>query len=163
MSWIERVRRNIFPVSQEKKVLTKALNEWVYYGEMFDLENIDESCELCDHPNIRYQFVIVNTLNGNILLIGSECINRFNIGVIDKNGKILNDNEARRKVSQDKYKLIANAKTKSVINSLIMLSKQDQDFGEEKLKSFIDYFKERKAFTPEQLAGGFKNIKFSII
>ena len=53
---------------------------------MFDVEIADEICHLCDHSNIRYQFEIVNKQNGNLLLIGSECIKKFNIEVVNDEG-----------------------------------------------------------------------------
>ncbi len=139
----------IFPVSNEKHDVRRTLNEWEYQGNMYDIEIADEDCEICDHQNIRYQFEIVNIYNDNILLIGSECINRFKIGVINESGERLPFDDAKRKVNKDRNKLITEAKEKSVINSLIKLSVVDEDF---KIEEFIKYYKERKAFTPNQLS-----------
>lgn len=119
MDWLTRIKNNIFPLSYERKDIRKALKEWEYYGEMYDTEDTSEDCQLCDHPNIRYQFEITNIINGNILLIGSECILRFGIGVVDDEGKILNSEDAKRKVRSDRKRLVEEAKAKSVINSLI--------------------------------------------
>ena len=148
MGWIDRVQKNVFPLSEEQDDIKKALSEWKYSGDMYDLEYAEEDCELCDHPGIRYQFEIVNTLNGNSLLIGSECINRFNIGVIDEHGNILMGEAAKKKVSRDRSRLINDAKFKSVINTLVTLKLKEQNFD---IDSFIDYYKDRKAFTPKQL------------
>lgn len=149
MNWIERVKENVLPVSNEKYNIRKALDEWVYEGNMYDVEVADEICELCDHPNIRYQFEIVNQLNNNALLIGSECIIRFKISVIDKSGKKLSFDEAKKKVTKDKSRLVTEAKEKSVLNTLVVLAGIDHNFN---ILNFIEYFKERKAFTPNQLA-----------
>jgi hypothetical protein len=149
MNWIERVKKNILPVSNEKYNIRKALDEWVYEGNMYDVEIADEICELCDQPNIRYQFEIVNRLNNNALLIGSECIMRFKISVIDKSGRKLSFDEAKKKVTKDKSRLVTEAKEKSVLNTLVFLAGKDHDFN---IENFIEYFKERKAFTPNQLA-----------
>lgn len=149
MNWIERVKENVLPVSNEKYNIRKALDEWVYEGIMYDVEVADETCELCDHPNIRYQFEIVNRLNNNSLLIGSECIMRFNISVIDKSGKKLSFEDAKKKVTKDRGRLVTEAKEKSVLNTLIALAAIDDEFN---IENFIEYFKERKAFTPSQLA-----------
>jgi len=146
--WFERVKNNILPLSLEKSDVKKALKEWLYQGNMYDVEIAEEICELCDHPNIRYQFEIINILNGNTLLIGSECINRFSIGVQDSNGNLLSADAAKRKVSKDRFKLITDAKVRSVINSLVSLSMIDTEF---KIDSFIKYFKENGAFSPNQL------------
>ncbi|TXL61101.1 hypothetical protein FHP05_13530 [Cerasibacillus terrae] len=149
MSWMERIKKNVFPVSDEKYNIRKALDEWVYVGNMFDVEVPDETCELCDQQNIRYQFEIVNNQNSNSLLIGSECINRFNISVIDDSGSTLSTEDARKKVSKDRSRLVTKAKEKSVLNTLVTLATKDQEFN---IESFIEYFKERRAFTPNQLA-----------
>lgn len=149
MSWMERVKKNIFPVSKEKVNIRKALDEWTYEGNMFDVEVADETCELCDQPHIRYQFEIVNSQNDNSLFIGSECITRFKISVIDEAGKKLSYEDAKKKVSKDRSKLVTEAKEKSVLNTLVKLSSIDNEFN---IEDFIKYFKERKAFTPKQLA-----------
>lgn len=149
MNWIERVKKNILPASNEKYDIRKALDEWTYEGNMFDVEIADEICDLCDQPNIRYQFEIVNNQNGNLLLIGSECITRFKISVIDESGNKLSFKAAKKKVSRDRSRLVTEAKEKSVLNALVELASIDDEFN---IEDFIKYFKERKAFTPKQLA-----------
>lgn len=146
--WLERVKANIFPVSFEKKNVRKALNEWVYQGNVYDVEVAEEMCELCDQPHIRFQFEILNIINGNTLQIGSECIKRFNIGVVDRRGNVLSPDAAKRKVNKDRNKLITDAKVKSVIASLVDLARDDDDFD---IHNFIRYFKDNGAFTPKQL------------
>jgi hypothetical protein len=113
------------------------------------LKSLKKRCEICDHPHIRYQFEIINTLNANSLQIGSECINRFQIGVVDPKGNKLSTEAAKKKVNKDKNKLVTEAKVKSVISSLVSLSGADSDFN---IESFIKFFKENGAFTPNQLA-----------
>lgn len=149
MNWIERVKKNVLPVSNEKYNTRIALDEWVYEGNMYDVEVADETCELCDHLNIRYQFEIVNRLNNNTLLIGSECIMRFNISVVDGFGRKLSFVDAKKKVTKDRGRLVTEAKERSVLNTLVALASEDDEFN---IGSFIEYFKERKAFTPNQLA-----------
>jgi len=77
MSWASRSAENILPYSNEKRDLALALKEWLYTDDMLDLEAPIEDCQLCDHPDIRYQFSIQNKFNGHELLVGSECINSF--------------------------------------------------------------------------------------
>ncbi|HDR6635703.1 TPA: hypothetical protein QCV53_003996 [Bacillus cereus] len=149
MNWIENAKKNIFPLSNEKYNLKKALGEWVYEGNMFDVEIADEICHLCDHSNIRYQFEIVNKQNGNLLLIGSECIKKFNIVVVNDEGTKLSSEDAEKKVNKDRNKLVTEAKEKSVLNTLVKLASVDNEFI---IENFIEYFKERKAFTPKQLS-----------
>ena len=73
-SWVQRVRQNLLPLSLEKQDLTLALKEWYYAGTAYDLEAATEDCELCDHPNIRFQFEIYNQFTEQVLMVGSECI-----------------------------------------------------------------------------------------
>lgn len=147
--WLERVKRNLFPLSENQQDIHAALKEWAYFGDMNDLGEPLDDCELCDHPDIRYQFEIVNRINSNILLIGSECITRFGgIGVVDTDGSVLEGDDAQRKVRSDKRKLIVDAQTKGVLNALIELKSKDADF---EIQSFIEYYQENGAFTPNQL------------
>lgn len=148
MNWVNRSSINILPLSKERQNLAVALQEWLYTGEMYDLELPEENCQLCGHPNIRYQFNIRNVLNDNELLVGSECINKFEINAVE-NGIILDTVESRRKVNRDKRHLVNEASKKCLINSLVALLKKDDDF---EIETFIDYVQERGAFTPLQLS-----------
>lgn len=149
MEWLERVKKNIFPLSREQQNIKVALAEWQYQGEMFDLEEAYETCQLCGHENIRYQFEIANKATGNTLLIGSECITKFGgVRVLDEHGNALPILQAKKKVSRDKRKIIADTQTRSVFNSLIELGRLDTDFN---IASFEKDYKERGAFTPKQL------------
>jgi len=149
MSWATRAAENLLPLSKENDNLKVALKEWLYTGEMHDLEEAEEFCELCNHPNIRYQFLIENSYSLNALWIGSECINKFQILAIDQSGQVLNESQTKEKVAKDRRKLITDAKEKSMINSLIALSVADDEF---KIESFIEYYKKRGSFTPKQLS-----------
>lgn len=157
MNWFTNVSNNIFPLSIEKTELKTAMSEWEYRGNTYDLETPDENCELCDHPDIRFQFEIVNKHNSNKLLVGSECIKKFEgIAVLDENGNILSTDEANQKVDRDRRKLVTDARIKSLLNSLIELSRQDEDFN---IESFIKDYQERGAFTPRQLSTLFWRLK----
>ena len=89
MSWASRAAANLLPLSRERRDLAQALKEWRYAGNYHDLETPSADCELCDHPNIRYQFEIQNLFTDEALLIGSECINRFGIAATDEEGRTL--------------------------------------------------------------------------
>lgn len=149
MSWVSRSSENLLPRSQEKEDFQKALKEWVYTGDMYDLGTPTEDCELCEHPNIRYQFKIINQLTTNELLVGSECINKFEIAAIDQRGRILSTEESKKKVERDRQYLVTEAKKKKVINVLVSLSAKEQGFD---INSFISYVQDRGSFTPNQLS-----------
>ncbi|MFH1465629.1 MAG: hypothetical protein ABIO70_14680 [Pseudomonadota bacterium] len=149
MSWDTRAAANLLPLGVERTRLATALREWVYEGNVEDLEAPVESCEICEHPGIRYQFEIVNRHNGNALQIGSECIKRFSIEVLDARGGVLVGRAAHRKVDADRRTLEQQARTRSVLNSLVELAAADDKF---ELDNFIAYYARRGAFTPAQMA-----------
>ena len=149
MSWAQRAARNILPLSREKSDLTAALREWHYEGGFHDLEAPDADCELCDHPDIRYQFEIRNRFTDSRLQIGSECINRFGISATGDDGEDLDAVRTRRKVSRDRRTLVDEARKRRVINALVALSQADPEFA---ILSFINYLQDRGAFTPKHFA-----------
>lgn len=149
MSWLDRVATNLLPVSDEQENVIEALKEWYYTGDCYDLEEPAADCELCDHPNIRYQFVIRNDGTGHELLVGSECITRFGLTAIDESGRKLNAEQAGQKVRKDRNKLITDARKRRVIAVLVKLGSLDAAFD---FDSLIDYLQERGAFTPSQLS-----------
>lgn len=148
MSWVARVMDSILPLSVEQKQIRLALEEWFYTGDTYDLGQPQEDCEICGHSGIRYQFTIQNRNNSNELLIGSECITRFDISAIGENGEILDQEGTAKKVRKDRNKLITEASKKRVVNTLVQLSSLEEKF---KINSFIEYFDDRGAFTPNQL------------
>jgi len=101
MTWARRSSENLLPLSEEEESLKNALREWIYSGETYDLQEPRETCELCDHPDLRYQFKIINKLNLNELLVGSECINKFGILAVDDDGIVLDQAQSRRRIQQD--------------------------------------------------------------
>ncbi len=146
-SWIENAKRNILPLSKSRS-LKEALTEWIYTGNVFDLEQATEVCQLCDHPNIRYQFEIYNEGTSNELLVGSECIKRFGLKAISDTGILLNREESKKLVDKDRREIEKQAKLKRVINSLLLLSEKETSVD---FETFIGYLNEHGAFTPNQL------------
>jgi len=144
MSWAKRSATNIFPLSENKNDLKMALNEWLYEGDMYDLEEPIETCELCCYQDIRYQFKIINKNNSNEMLVGSECINKFQISATDNEGNILDTEESARKVNRDRRYLIEEARKKRLIITLVKLQQKDKDFD---IESFVTYEQDREAFT----------------
>jgi hypothetical protein len=149
MSWATRSAANLLPLSVERTQLAPALREWLYTGDMYDLGAPVEACELCEHPEIRYQFKIINRHNGNEMLVGSECINKFSISATDELGNVLNRDDSRRRVNRDRRFLVNEARKRRLINTLVALSSLEESFD---ISSFIGYVQDRNAFTPKQLA-----------
>ncbi|AOU96633.1 hypothetical protein BI364_00100 [Acidihalobacter yilgarnensis] len=149
MSWAQNSAANLLPLSIEQSRLAVALKEWLYTGDMYDLEEPVETCELCEHPDIRYQFKIINRHNGNEMLVGSECINKFGISATDELGNVLDREGSRRRVNRDRRFLVNEARKRRMINTLVALSAVEEEFD---INSFISYVLDRDAFTPNQLA-----------
>jgi len=147
--WLERVKKSVFPLSVEKGDIRKALHEWFYTGDCYDLEFGRDDCELCGHPDIRYQFQIKNRHTQNGLLIGSECITRFDIPAVDERGSNLSSGQTAQIVAKDRRKLINGAKERRMMLALIELKKRETDFD---IEDFINYYAERGAFTPKQIS-----------
>ena len=79
-NWLNKVKNEILPLSEEKENISIALKEWQCTGEVIDCKEEEQSfddCDLCSHPNIRYRFTIRNKFNNNELEVGSSCINKF--------------------------------------------------------------------------------------
>lgn len=147
--WLDRVKKSVFPLSVEKQDIRKALQEWFYTGDCYDLEFGRDDCELCGHLEIRYQFQIKNRHTQNGLLIGSECITRFDIPAMDANGATLSSKQTAQIVAKDRRKLISGAKERRMMLTLIELKKRERDFD---IEDFISYYQERGAFTPKQVS-----------
>ncbi len=151
MNYLSRVASNILPVSVEQIDVKKALQEWEYHETHYDTGNASEICQLCDQEDIRYQFEITNKNNGNTLLIGSQCIKRYDdIAVVDQFGTALPKNLARKKVDRDRRKLITDAQTNSVLSTLVKLSRIKA--GEQiNFEDLLETYREHGAFSPRQL------------
>ena len=148
-NWIENVSNKLKELSENKHDFKKAIAEWFYYGEVNDLEQDREDCELCGHPEIRYQFEIKNNLTENSLQIGSECIKKFNLTSIDNDGFWLNPNQTKIKVDKDKRTLIRQSKESRTIRLLAKLSALDDEFN---LSETLNYYTlDRECFSPKYL------------
>ena len=148
MSWASRAAANLMPLSVEKDDLGTALTEWEYTGHYEDLGVPSADCELCTHPDIRYQFEIGNRFTHCKLLVGSECITRFGISSIDGEGRVLDAEQTGKLVARDRRKLIEAARKRRVVSNLVELANRDIKFN---ILSFIEYISIRGAFTPNQM------------
>ena len=83
MSYATRVTERLGPYSVSRS-FPQLLREWYATGQMIDVEDAAEECDVCGHEHIRYLFQIKNTHNGNALeKSGSKCILKFpEIGVL---------------------------------------------------------------------------------
>lgn len=141
--WMKRARKNLLEMSVEEDDFQKARKEWLYVG-LEDNENCDAKCELCDHEQIRYEYIIKNKLNNNTIIVGSDCIGKFTNDFkdfYDTNGKLVN--KKRLKDDQKNYF------KKILYESLdFSLSKKPNKFFQSITDSHI---KKDGKLTPDQL------------
>ncbi|PEZ18648.1 hypothetical protein CN337_20455 [Bacillus anthracis] len=141
--WLQRAKKNLFEMSVEKGDFEKARQEWFYKG-LEDNEYCDAKCELCDHEQIRYEYLIKNKLNNNTMVVGSDCIgkftNDFKTDFYDMNGNLVN--KKRLKDDQKEYlkDLLHKALDKRLANS-----------NNEFYKNIANTIKKNGKLTPNQL------------
>ncbi len=155
----EKVKKTLFEYSNEQKDIDKARMEWRYFGDVEDNRtegsefsreiNIGEypNCELCEHPNIRYSFIIRNLENENELKVGSECINKFI--EVDEGGDIIkNPIEKRKAIKKSVTKMVKDKKTKEIIKNINEIRKNDETFD---TNNFFKRIDTNKGFTLKQM------------
>ena len=85
--WRNKAIQNLLEHSKEKKDHAVAAKEWEFTGKVMDHLVPGKVCQLCESENLRYHFVISNKLKEDAtLLVGSSCIKKFDITVLDENG-----------------------------------------------------------------------------
>lgn len=157
------IASSLLPRSKEKRNVDVAIREWLYSGSHKDRGKPDAICELCGHSGLRYQFEITNQFTRHFLWIGSECIHRFDIGVMDmhKPGERLSPLDAVKSIRKQKTHMYEESKYQSVFQALLDLMDAQQhaieagqpalsghfDFG-----SFLTYYDRNRKFTPSQAA-----------
>lgn len=136
----QRVRENILPLSVAQS-LPDAFLEWRFTERTIDHEEAIETCELCEQEQLRYHFEIGNQENGNLLLIGSQCILRFNVAVYD-NGIRLSDAGVKRKLN----KLIKQMHMQACIAQLQRLAEAENN---EILRNALSFYSGHGYLTPK--------------
>lgn len=146
--WAERAAATVLPFSRATS-LGAALSEWSYTGRFFDLEETDGTCELCGQQDLRYHFEIENEATDAALLVGAECIKRFEITGIDEQGRRLGADATGKLVDRHRRGLVEDARKQRVMTALLKLGQKASDFD---AQNFIDFVDDKGAFTPNQVA-----------
>ncbi|KAA9013894.1 hypothetical protein F4U94_15520 [Sphingobium limneticum] len=147
-SWAERAAATLLPLSRASS-LGPALREWSYTGRFFDLEARDGICELCGQQDLRYHFEIENSGTASSLLVGSECIKRFEITGVDEQGQRLDADATGKLVDRHRRGLVEDARKQRVMTALLKLGQEVDEFD---AWDFIDFVDDKGAFTPNQVA-----------
>ena len=101
--------KNIFSLSEEKTDFKTALTEWKFTGEIVVYEEPIEICNLCEHPNLRYHYEIENVQLRTSLMVGSNCIDKFDITVIGEDGIEITENKEAYLIARAQKKHIKDA------------------------------------------------------
>jgi len=109
------------------------LDEVIDNAEYFDPNLPKPSCELCEREDLRWQFVIINTNNGNQLKVGSSCIKQFDVALIDKNGNKIYGKERNSKINKLITLQRINASNKITFQALSELCKTNKSLEQNKL------------------------------
>lgn len=136
----QRVRDNILPLSVAGN-LPKAFEEWSFTENTFDHEEAVETCQLCEHEEIRYHFEIRNALTNKTLWVGSQCILKFDLSVFE--------NENRLTSSQAKKKLERLTQQMRLESCLKALKKLVGTEDNKILSSALDFYERNKYLTPK--------------
>ena len=104
----------------KKKKFPKARGEWLYKG-LEDNQYCEAECELCNHEEIRYEYTIVNSLNKNLMVVGSECIKKFTddfkTDFYDTNGNLVNEKRLTKDKNEYFKKVLNESLDKRLVNS----------------------------------------------
>ncbi|HEX8443506.1 MAG TPA: hypothetical protein VF631_07650 [Allosphingosinicella sp.] len=157
--WEERAAASLLPLSRSPTFWV-ALREWRYTGRFFDLENTDGTCELCSQRDLRYHFEIADRGTRGELLVGSECIKRFDLSGLDEEGREIDAADTARLVDRHRRGLVEDARRQRVMTALLKLGQATPDFD---AGSFLGYVDDRGAFTPKQLAMIFWRLQGSAV
>lgn len=136
----QRVRDNILPLSVGA-TLPEAFGEWSFTERTIDHEQPIETCQLCEHEELRYHFEIKNALTNKVLWVGSQCILKFNLSVFEK-GRRLSTDEAKKKLER----LMQQMRLQSCIKALEKLAEAE---GNDILSNALAFYKKNKYLTPK--------------
>ena len=83
------------------------------------------------------------------LLVGSECIKRFEIAGLDERGRRLDTAATGKLVDRHRRGLVDDARKQRVMTALLTLGQKDPSFDAANFMEFVD---DRGSFTPKQVA-----------
>ncbi len=135
----QRVADNILPLSISG-ALPEAFKEWFFTEHTIDHESPIEECELCNQEELRYHFEIENRKTSHKLMVGSQCILKFQLPVYE-NGVLLDERNTRKKLEALKNKM----RMESCVNALALVAmKENSDI----LSNALAFYRKNKYLTP---------------
>jgi hypothetical protein len=147
-NYSEKCKNNLLKYSFEKNDYEVALKEWYFNDEVIDNNDYSEndgsgpSCELCEHEDLRWQFIIYNVNNKNRLKVGSSCIKQFNIALLKNNGVKISGKDRNSAVNKLITLQRINSSNKITFQVMSELCKVNRNI--EQNKKFIDCWTQLK-------------------
>ena len=124
----------------------KALLEWLFTGEVIDYGSPNKICGLCSKDGLRYHFKIKNKITGKELLVGSECITKFEgIEITDDNGQKIHDHDERSKRLEE---IKGHLREESMLEQIRSLYRNSDTERRCEIKLLVDYYKIKGGFAP---------------
>ncbi len=152
--WSEASQANLLPLSKEQSDFKVALKEWEHRGIAIDHLYPVETCQLCDHANLRYHFEIVNHETRATLQIGSSCIEKFGIRVYDEEGKKMESEAVGKQLREE-----INAKKEEIILEPLRKLWKAREDSQNKVQKYVQEYQEHGGFSPQNLAYLFKEMR----
>lgn len=154
--WLDTSKRNLVQLSKSVS-FTEALREWLFTGNVYDYDDEDIECELCEHPDLSHHFEIRNTLNNNRLLVGSSCILKFSeINIHDPLGQEVTDAEERKFYLED---TLRKKLTEIMLEPLRELWLGDKEYRAY-IKTKAMHLKAGNGISPRELLFLFRRMEF---
>lgn len=142
MSYPDRVRQNILPLSVSNK-LPEAFDEWHFTGLTEDHTVANETCRLCDQEHLRYHFQIQNAQTSHCLDVGSHCILKFDVAVFKEDGTTrLSPKDAKKRLGE----LTNEMRRTSCLNALEALAQKEPN---DILTNALSYYRRKNKLTPK--------------
>ncbi len=125
-TWIVRGQDNLLAASRAKDIV-RAKREWRITYAFEDLGAAVGTCDLCGHPDIRYEFEIVNSTTDRHLWVGSECIKKF-VPVFDDGVEVTDETRKAQIVDRIAADAMAKGRKERAFKLLTTLARRDHRF-----------------------------------
>lgn len=150
-NWLENSKMNLLPLSVSTE-FQEALKEWFFTGEVKDYQEPCEDCQMCEHPELRYHFLIKNRLSEKILWVGSSCILKFEgIDVFNEDESLAKGKEREKRLHKVLSELKKEHAKEQALEPLRLLWKQDEKYRDDIARA-VKHFEEKGGFKPKFLA-----------
>jgi hypothetical protein len=138
--YTQRVCDSILPLSVGSS-LPAAFSEWRFTENTVDHGEPVETCELCGQEDLRYHFEISNELTRKTLWVGSHCILKFDVAVME-GARRLSPQEAKKHLQ----KLTEKMQLDACISALTTLAEAEKSAI---LAGALEYYRKNKKLTPK--------------